>query len=108
MLTVTDFLVCPCHLIIMLPLLISLLADQRWAVFCNGILAWSIPELASTLSWPWRWEPCLALNDNITRDNRTIPPASLRMRLNLNPGSPLHERTSLSQGDNTYAHSRAL
>jgi hypothetical protein len=109
LLTVTGFLACPCHLIITLPLMLSLLAGTALGSFLSrntGLVTtfagiYFVVALALGAS--------LLFNVKRPSNHRTpaCPPASLWMRTNLNPGNPHDQRASLLR-DNIYVNPRAL
>jgi mercuric ion transport protein len=110
-LSVTGFLACPCHLIVTLPLLISLLAGTALGSFLSrntglvytGAGIYFVVALALGVFF---------LFGSKRQSNRGETACSslsfLRIRINLNPGSPRNQRICLSQGDNIDVNPRAL
>lgn len=109
-LTVTGFLACPCHLIITLPLLISLLAGTALGSFLsrNTGLVYTGAALYFVVALALGVLLLFGRKGQANRSRQPVPAASLRTRRNLNPGGPRAQRTSLSQGDNRNVNPGAL
>jgi len=103
-LTGTGFLACPCHLIIALPLLISLLAETRLSSFLsrNTGLVYTGAGLYFVVALALGPGSCSARNVGNVRWMRPVPPVRRSHLRRMLRSVPPCRMTCLQQGDKNY------